>query len=256
MSAKLILNWVPARRTLISFDEAAGAMDAALGLKLGKEPPREVLALALGKTALETGRWRSMYNFNFGNIRPRANGDDLYTCFPLCNEVEKDKKVHWYAPEGEVVSRANRTVIGKRYETPPGHPASRFRAWENASEAATAYVDFVAGGRYASAWQRLLAGDAAGYATELRRKGYYTAPLAVYLQEVVSLQREFIGKLARRSLVPVSDTIPAPPPTPPPPPPGATDGEIQVLALEALAMSDALSGSRDERDAQLRSPDD
>lgn len=188
-------TYVPAILTPMSFDEAAVAMSTALRGKLGHEPKREVLALALAKSAFECARWKSIYCHNWGNIRPSATDSGLYTCFPICNEILSDMKIHWYAPEGEVVSRSNRTVMGARYETPPGHPMSRFKAWASAAEGAEAYVKFVAGGRYAAAWTLLLAGDAAGYVTELKRKGYFTGPLQDYLSSVVSMQREFISKL-------------------------------------------------------------
>jgi hypothetical protein len=199
----------------MGFDEAAVAMRGALRAATGRDPSREALALALGKSALETGRWKSLYNWNWGNIRPSKGDAGLYTCFPICNEIERDGKLHWYTPQGEVVSRANLTVIGQRYEAPPGHPASRFKAWENAFDGAEAYVTFVAGGRYAAAWQRLLAGDAAGYSKALKAAGYYTADEALYTKGVVNLQREFLGKLGGLNPEPADlrDTDPAPPPS-------------------------------------------
>jgi hypothetical protein len=193
----MIATWVPARLTPFTFDEASAALSAALQDKLaGTAPTREALALACAKSALETARWRSIYNSNFGNIRPTATQGGMYTCFPICNEIEHDGKLHWYAPQGEVVSRTNLTVIGKRYEVPPGHPASRFVAYANRFDGAFSYADFVAGGRYATAWQKLLLGDAVGYVHALKVAGYFTAPESDYARGVVSLQKEFLGKLA------------------------------------------------------------
>jgi hypothetical protein len=225
----------------MSFEEAAGAMLSALRTTMGAEPSRETLALALGKSALECGRWKSLYNWNWGNIRPSKNGVGFYTCFPICNEIEKDGKLHWYAPQGEVVSRTNLTVIGKRYEAPPGHPASRFKAWENAFEGAEAYCRFVAGGRYAAAWQRLLAADAVGFVAALKKAGYMTADEKPYRDAVVSLQREFIGKLNGRNPEPAS--------VPPPAPPVAdSDDELRVAAVQALGTSERQRGGQNLSD--------
>jgi hypothetical protein len=167
-------------------------MRAALTEVIGAEPHSAVLALALAKTALETGRWRAMWNFNFGNVKCSDRWAGLFTCISL-NEVGK-AGVTWYAPEGEL-NRKGGQVIGSRYDVPPGHPQTRMRAFSTADDGALDYVRFVAGGRYAAAWMRLLDGDAAGYVHELKRAGYFTADEAPYARGVVALQREFLAKL-------------------------------------------------------------
>jgi hypothetical protein len=188
----MIATYVPAKKTPLTFEQAATAMRDALTAKLGSEPSREVLALALAKTALETGRWQSMYCFGWGNVKASPSYQGSYYCIEL-NEV-LDGKVVWFAPQGRV-SHKGGPVIAEASVVPPGHPQTRMRAYASAEEGAKAYVDFVAGGRYSVAWKLLLTGDAAGFATALRAAGYYTAPLAEYLKGVVSLQSEFIAKL-------------------------------------------------------------
>lgn len=174
-------TWVPDLLTPLSFEEAASAMRVALNRVLGQDPRIEVLALALAKCALETGRWKSCHRHNWGNVKCSESYDGLYTTF-RCNEVIKGKVV-WFDP----------TTDG--YTEPPGHPQTRFRAFRTASDGALAYVQFVAGGRYAKAWQLLLAGDAAGFVHALKQAGYFTADEAAYLKGVASLQREFVAKL-------------------------------------------------------------
>lgn len=177
----MIAKWVPDLVKTLTLEEAASALRLALNHHLKSDPAVEVLALALGKTALETGRWKAIHRFNFGNIKAGETYAGLYTTF-RCNEVIGGK-VRWFDP----------TTDG--YSDPPGHPQTRFRAYTSAAEGAAAYIAFVAGGRYATAWQRLLAGDASGYVHALKVAGYFTADEAPYLKGVVSLQREFIGKL-------------------------------------------------------------
>ena len=229
----MLAKWVPAHLTPFSFDEAATAMRAALRERLGFDPSREVLALALAKTALETGRWKSIWANNWGNVKAGETYAGLYCCIEL-NEVLNGKVV-WFSPRGRL-DRKGGTVVAEPFEDPPGHPQTRMRAYLTREDGAFAYVAFVAGGRYGSAWQRLLAGDAAGYVTELRAKGYFTAPLADYLKGVVSLQKEFIGKLNGQHPEPAS--LPPPPLTVPPT--AAVGAVASQTALDAFVNSEAL----------------
>lgn len=201
----MLAKYTPAVKTPLTFEQAAAAMREALTAKLGAPPTVEAMALALAKTALETGRWQAIYCFNWGNIKASPSYQGSYCCIEL-NEVLGGKVV-WFAPSGRIAHKGG-PAIAEFSTVPPGHPQTRMRAHATAAEGAKAYVDFVAGGRYAAAWQRLLAGDAVGYATMLRQAGYYTAPLADYLKGVVSLQREFISKLT-----PAASPAPAAPVT-------------------------------------------
>jgi hypothetical protein len=160
-----------------------------------------VLALALAKCALETARWKSIWCFNFGNIKASATYIGSYCTIEL-NEVIGGKTV-WFSPRGRL-DRKGGTVVAEACNDPPGHPQTRMRAYGSAIEGTRAYVDFVASGRYAAAWQRLLAGDAAGYVHALKVAGYFTADEAQYLRGVASMQSEFVSKLK-----------PTPPPLPP-----------------------------------------
>lgn len=229
----MLAKWVPAHLTPSSFDEAAVAMRAALRLQIGHEPSRECLALALAKTALETGRWRSIWCNNWGNVKAGETYAGLYCTIEL-NEV-LDGKVVWFSPRGRLERRGG-NVVAEPFEDPPGHPQTRMRAYPTREDGAIAYVAFVAGGRYASAWQRLLAGDAAGYVTELRAKGYFTAPLADYLKGVVSLQKEFLGKLNGQHPEPAS--VPPPPITLPPSAAIDAVADMRAAANRALELSD------------------
>lgn len=192
----MIATWVPDRLTPMTFEQAAEAMRAALRDKLSDDPPREVLALALAKSALETGRWRAIHCWNWGNQKAGEKYVGNYCCFEL-NEVLNGKVV-WFGPRGRL-DRKGGSVVAEPFDDPPGHPQTRMRAYANRFDGAFSYVDFVAGGRYAAAWQRLLAGDAVGFVAALKKAGYMTADEAPYRNAVVSLQKEFLGKLAGQS---------------------------------------------------------
>lgn len=187
--------YTPPAKTLIPFEDAAACMNTALASVLHASPSLEVLALALAKTALETGRWTAIWNNNWGNIKAGASYEGFYTTITL-NEV-LGHSVVWFAPEGQL-NRKGGDVIGARWEVPPGHPQTRMRAYSDSLAGAMAYVEFVASGRYRDAFAELLEGDAIGYVRALRMKGYFTAPEVDYARGVLSLQKEFIAKLERR----------------------------------------------------------
>jgi hypothetical protein len=209
----MLARYVPPQKTPLTFDEANDAMTLALAAVLGEVPSVPTRALALAKTALETGRWSAIWNSNWGNVKASDKYDGTYTCIVL-NEVIGGKVV-WFAPEGRLtgnpakggrhagdLSDAGRSV-------PPGHPQTRMRAFFTPGEGALDYVRFVAGGRYYAAWNLLLAGDAQGYVHALKSAGYFTADEATYARGVLSLQREFIAKIQAK---PFTSAIDVPPP--------------------------------------------
>ncbi len=199
----MLATFTPDVLTPFSFEEAREAMEAALFDALRAKPAPPVIGLALAKTALETGRWKKIHCFNWGNVKAGEKYVGQYTSF-LLNEVENGKTV-WYAPEGKLVAGPGSPVVGDRWPVPPGHPQTRMRAFANRFDGAFSYVDFVSTGRYANAWRRLLLGDAFGYVHELKAAGYFTADEAIYAKAVVALQREMTDSVVkgRAKVVPV-----------------------------------------------------
>ncbi len=249
----MLATYVRAQKTPLAFEEAAGAMRAALTQYLGWAPALPVLALALAKTAFETARWQSIWNNNWGNIKAGETYEGTY-CSYACNEV-LSTGLKWFIPEGEL-DRKGGVVVGKVWLVPPGHPQTRFRAYPNAADGARRYVEFVAGGRYRDAWSMLLLGDAAGYVHALKLKGYFTADEAAYTRGVVSLQSEFSRRLERFEAfeVPVPDRDEVSPLVAPDPDQllrveaTAAATEARFLDLEALrrdALADTLRGDSD-----------
>lgn len=193
----MIATFTPDQLTPLAFEQAAEAMRAALASVLTARPSTPVLALALAKNALETGRWKACHNFNLGNIKAGTSYVGMYTAF-ACNEVltENGKPVVvWFSPRGRLDKKGGK-VVAEAFDSEPWHPQTRFRAYANEYDGSFEYVDFVAGGRYAAAWQSLLKGDAVGFVHNLKAKCYFTAPEADYLAGVQSIQREYLAKLS------------------------------------------------------------
>lgn len=177
----MIAEFVPDKLTPFSFAEAAEAMRAALG----NVRDQSVLALALAKTALETGRWAKIHCYNWGNAKAGDKYEGMYTCF-WCDEILNGKRVVFY-PDGEAGRRGTWTV-------PPGHPQTRFRAYANRFDGAYEYVKLVEK-RFPASWQAMFTGHAPSFVHALKMERYFTADEATYARGVSSLQREFVGKL-------------------------------------------------------------
>jgi peptidoglycan hydrolase-like protein with peptidoglycan-binding domain len=66
-------------------DDAAKAVSLGYQKVTGKVPSKEILGLLIGQTALETGNWQKMPNFNFGGIK--ASSKDPYVQVFTTTEV-------------------------------------------------------------------------------------------------------------------------------------------------------------------------
>lgn len=186
----MLATFTPDVLTPQTFEEAAEAMRAALPSGASDV----VLALAMAKCALETGRWKSTHCWNLGNVKAGDTYVGMFTSFACGEELVEGSC--WFEPDGTIKNLTHGTVRKPvAFDVPPGHPMTRFRAYANRFDGAFEYTDFVRNGRYAQAWLALLAGDAVGYVHQLKLRGYFTAAEAPYTAGVVALQREFLGKL-------------------------------------------------------------
>lgn len=199
----MVATYTAPKVTALSFDEAAADMLSALE-STGEKITRACHALALAKTALETGRWQHIWNYNFGNIKAGTKYEGFYTCIKLNEVLKRNGKsvVVWFAPEGELASK-NGPLIGKALEVPEGHPQTRMRSHVTGADGASEYVEFVSSGRYKDAWEELLAGDPNRYVDALHRAGYFTADPVPYAKAVSSLFGEFLNRLGSRAAEPV-----------------------------------------------------
>lgn len=179
----------------VTWEMAVEAATWALKLQLGHAPSDATLALALGKIFLETGRLRSCWNNNFGNIKASSTYIGMYTAFG-CNEVLGGKVV-WFSPRGRLDKKGG-VVVAEWYDDEPWHPQTRFRAYANHFDGMDQYCTFIATGRYKVAWAKLLSGDANGFVHELKIAGYFTADEAVYAAGVKAIQSELLAKLKKK----------------------------------------------------------
>ena len=126
---------VPAVKTTLTRAQARAALEKALQLKLGRWPTASELAMLAAQSALETGNWQKMWNYNWGNITTTGSP--------------------WFTLGAE-------KLVG----------AHHYRPFNSVAEGATYYVDFLAR-RYPAAWALLGSGNTQAFSQALKAGGYY-----------------------------------------------------------------------------------
>jgi hypothetical protein len=151
---------MPVVRTPISMLDFARALIRTLRVT-GTTPTKAAAGVLWAQYALETGAGGFCWNHNLFNhkvTQEQAAAGVPYMMLANTWEV----------------------VDGQRVLFQPPHPATWFRAFASFEAAMSHHITAIQKGRYASAWPAMLAGDVTEYATRLRERGYYTAPLDSY----------------------------------------------------------------------------
>jgi hypothetical protein len=181
--------------TPLSRDDAARAFLSAYQQLTAKLPTPAVLALLLAQSAFETGHWKSLHNFNFGNAKA-GPGYPLVTQF-RCSEVDALGVEHFYDPPD---------------------PHCNFRAYDNAAAGALDYLKVLRNRPHW--WQGLHTEDPSAFVDALATPPkYFTGNPAVYKRSVVSLFQTF-SPLAEVALA-VASVRPTTPSQSPAPAPAA-----------------------------------
>lgn len=141
---------VPNKMTPMTAEQASKAISDGYLLVTGKRPNAIILGLLIGQTALETGNWNSIHNFNFGN--KKWSSQDKNWQFFRCSEV----------------------VDGVETFYDPPHPACKFAAYGSAAEGAAAYIRLLQSRPHW--WNGLQSGTVDGFIAGLTtRPAYFTA---------------------------------------------------------------------------------
>ena len=200
---------LPANRTPVTPRNVGRALRAAWMAHFGETPSDASIALLLAQSALETGRWKSCWNYNLGNIKAGSKWQGDTTQF-RCNEVIGGKVV-WFDPP---------------------HPQTTFRAYPTLEEAAKDYL-WLLHRRFAQAWMHVTRPDPVAFSQALKRQNYYTADEPPYTRAVASLFREYLALMVDGDSSPQS--APAP----------ATDNGLEALAL-SIAATAAVDAIRED----------
>jgi hypothetical protein len=215
--------------TPLSRDEASQAFLSAYRQLTGNLPTPAVLALLLAQSAFETGHWKSLHNFNFGNAKAGPNYP-LVTQF-RCSEVDEHGVEHFFDPPA---------------------PQCNFRAYENAAAGALDYLKVLQ--QRPHWWRGLHTEDPAAFVDALATPPkYFTGNPAVYKRSVVSLFQTF-HPLAEVALA-VASALPAAPPRSPklvPVPAPSSSSASPPSGSSGVRPAPSSSGSSAESEVSTR----
>jgi hypothetical protein len=163
---------LPDKLTPLTPDEAAKAISDGYKLVTGKKPSKKILGLLIGQTALETGNWKSLHNYNFGNAK--ATSSDPFYQFFRCSEILNGQEVFFDPP----------------------HPACKFAAHENAAEGAAHYIRVLRNRSHW--WQGLQSGSPKTFIEGLTTAPkYFTANPTLYYNVLLDRANKY-SDLARK----------------------------------------------------------
>lgn len=189
---------IAAQKTPLSLLDCLWAFRIAYEKLEGIAPSIDCLALLVGQSALETGNWRSMYCYNFGNAKASPRAEGFYCQFP-CSEVDSNGVEHHYRPP---------------------HPQTNFRAYLSAPDGAVAALAIIRS-QWPQAWRKAQQGDVTAFCERLRNErgtdakgnpkaAYFTANLAKYTGGVARCRAQARAELERNRQI-LQTTPPAPP---------------------------------------------
>lgn len=206
--------------TPLSREEATRALLIAYQQLTGKLPTPGVLALLVAQSAFETGHWKSIHNFNFGNAKAGADYP-LITQFH-CSEVDEHGIEHFYDPPD---------------------PHCNFRAYNDAAAGALDHLKVLQ--HRPTWWQGLHTEDPSAFVDALATPPkYFTGNVAVYKRSVVSLFETFhpLAEVAL-AVASVRPAAPVPAPLPPPVPAPSSSSGLPQSGLSGAPLAPASNGS-------------
>jgi hypothetical protein len=163
------------RLTQLDRDTAASALSSAYARLTGRAPNEKVLALLLAQSALETGHWKKIHNYNFGNVKA-GTGYPLIAQF-RCSEVDENGVEIFYDPPD---------------------PHCNFRAYESAADGAVDYLKVLQ--KRPHWWRGLHTEDPGAFVDALATPPkYFTANPEKYKRTLVALYERFLP-LARAAV--------------------------------------------------------
>lgn len=130
---------LPDKLTPLTPEEAVKAIADGYKQVTGRKPSKKVLALLIGQTALETGNWTMMHNYNFGNMK-LGKADSFFQVYRVGDD--------------------------------PTDPGAKYAAFQNAADGAAAYIAIFKRPDRQHWWDGLQSGNIDAFI-----KGLTTAPV-------------------------------------------------------------------------------
>ncbi len=183
----------PAAPTKVTPEQMLDAIEVAWTSAIGEPPKQATLALVLAHWALETGRGKSMKNFNVGNIKePDVNKPHTYfqtwEQFPAVTADRYLKE----RPKTCKLLGVDATGKFKRLAFYPNDAMCRFRSYTTLEDGVADYLSLLQR-RFTRAWPALVVGDPLKYVLALKAQGYMTADVSSYYRAINLLFSEYMA---------------------------------------------------------------
>lgn len=193
-------RFIPAQRTPAKPEDVFQALAKVWTDRLGSAPQRDSILVLCAQWAFETGRGRSMWNWNMGNQKGRPGGSDgrswtFFACNEILSRSAADRNVTNASPRAD--GKGPDAAITKSLPNGlqevwfyPNNPACCFRAYQSLAEGAVDYFDLLRK-RFASAWPAVEAGNPAEFSRLLKQARYYTGDEGQYTRGLVAIFNEY-----------------------------------------------------------------
>lgn len=184
----------PAKRTPVTPEQVFLALATAWQMLAGSPPDRKLLHILHAQSALETGHWRSIMNYNLGGAkRHRPHDWCFFTTTERLPHAQADQQLASSKPGAEV-TLVRQDATHKTLRFSGKQSMNCFASWEDLDSAATAHLELLFR-RFPAAIEAAKKGDATGYVRELKKRGYFTASEEEYTKIVNSIARRYTREL-------------------------------------------------------------
>lgn len=199
------------QQTIVTLDaETVATAFVSSCLALGVRPTTPLIAMLCGQSAMETGHWRALVCFNFGNVKADDgwiaagnhyvfyDGDEVKVSENM-SQAQLNRASRHLAPAANGSGNNMRVALDRGEESTArfavyfkgNHPQARFRGFRSPEGGAMGFLTEMIE-VYQDALDAAAKGDVDGYVAELARIvpaegrwGYFTAPVDRYTVAVM-----------------------------------------------------------------------
>jgi len=183
----------PAKRTPVTPEQVFLALGLAWQTLTGSTPDRKIIHILHAQSALETGHWKAIMNYNLGGAKKHGDCDWTYfTTTERLSHPVADKLIASSKPGEVTVLKADDKF--KTVRVSGKQSMNCFASWEDLDSAARDHVALLFR-RFPKAVEAAKKGDATGYVRELKKAGYFTGSEEDYTKIVNSIARRYTREL-------------------------------------------------------------
>lgn len=183
----------PARPTPVTPEQVFVALGAAWQLLTGTAPDRKIIHILHAQSALETGHWKSIYNYNLGGAKKHGDCDwTFFTTTERFRDAVAQKYVDSSKPGEVTVLKQGDGWTTLRFSGK--QQMNCFASWDDLDSAAKDHLALLFR-RFPKAIEAAKNGDSTGYVRELKKAGYFTASEDEYAKTVTSIAKSYERKL-------------------------------------------------------------